>query len=160
MALLHTIYVYFTHLSFKSPTWCLENPPISNESASTLSEKPALTSAPGRTLPGSNFTDKTPWGRWVLTEVTHTVAPFQSNHNSMFHFKGLISHFWMWGSEPSPLMKTEGALTPPEPINTTRSGTMRCWAVRGDNCSSRSRRRNATIGLGDYSGQQCLGSLW
>lgn len=52
-----------------------------------------LTSAPGRTLPGSNFSDKTPRERWVLTEVTHTVAPFQSNHNSMFHFKGLISHF-------------------------------------------------------------------
>lgn len=120
MALLNTIYVYFTHLPFKTPTWRLENPPISNESASTLSEYLALlfnhlvrTSAPGRTLPGSNFSDKTPRGRWVLTEVTHTVAPFQSNHNSMFHFKGLISHFWMRGSEPSPLM----------------NGTRRCWAV-------------------------------
>lgn len=131
MALLNTIYVYFTHLPFKAATWRLENPPISSESASTLSEELALlfnhlvlTSAPGRRLPGSNFSDKTPLGRWVLTDVTHTVALFQSNHNSMFHFKGLISHFWTRGCEPSPLVKSESAL-----INTTRGAATRCWAV-------------------------------
>lgn len=136
LELLNTVCVCFTHSPFQTPTWRLENPPISNESASILSEELALlfnhlllTAAPARTLPGSNFSDKTPRGRWALTEVTHTVALFQSNHNCMFHFKGLIYHFWMRDCEPSPLMKTRGALTPPEPINTTGGGTTRCWAV-------------------------------
>lgn len=164
------LYVYFTHLSFKK-TYLAPEKPTNQQWVSQhlirvtvlLFNHLFLTSASGRTLPGSNFSDKTPQGRWALTEVTHTVAPFQSNHNSMFHFKGLISHFWMRGSEPSPLMKTEGAMTPPEPINTTRGVTTRCWAVSrstSDNCSSRSRRQNATIGLEDYSGQKGFGSLW
>lgn len=52
-----------------------------------------FTSAPSTTLPGSNFTDKTPRGRWVLTKVTHASATFKANHNSIFHLKGCFTNF-------------------------------------------------------------------
>lgn len=52
-----------------------------------------FTSAPSTALPGSNFSDKTPRGRWVLTKVTHASATFKANHNSIFHLKGCFTNF-------------------------------------------------------------------
>lgn len=55
-----------------------------------------FTSAPSTTLPGSNFSDKTPQGRWALTNVTHAFATFKANHNSLFHFKGCFTNFFFF----------------------------------------------------------------
>lgn len=52
-----------------------------------------FTSAPSTTLPRSNFSDKTPQGRWVLTKVTHASATFKANHNSALHLKGCFTNF-------------------------------------------------------------------
>lgn len=71
---------------------------INNDSSGTLSDShyssPLQSSVfhSGITLPRSNFTDKTPRGRWVLTKVTHASATFKANHNSIFHLKGCFTN--------------------------------------------------------------------
>lgn len=77
-----------------------------------------FTSAPGTTLPGSNFSDKTQRGWWVFTKVTHASATLKANRNSIFHLKGCFTNFllfkcMLWAAfEVSPL-KTVCVCPPP-----------------------------------------------
>lgn len=111
-----------------------------------------FTSAPSTRLPGSNFSDKTPQGRWALTKVTHASATFEANHNSIFHLKGCFTNFvlfkcMLWAVfEVSPLKTV--FVGPPPVISDCKRATPAAPLTnmtRGVHYKMLSRQRHAAV---------------